>query len=49
LYKEFVLEKRPFVEGKKRVELPYLDHRFLYVSMAWKKINLVNDLLVDNC
>ncbi len=30
------------------LNLPYLDHRFLYVSMVWKKISLVDDLLVDN-
>ncbi len=47
--KNLFWKKRPFVEGKKRVELPYLDHRFLFVSMTWKKNNLVNDLLVDNC
>ncbi len=42
-------KKGPLWKEKKKLNLPYLNHRFLYVSMVWKKINLVNDFLVNNC
>jgi hypothetical protein len=41
--------KKALCGGKKKeLNMPYLNHRLLYVSMVWKKINLVNDLPVDN-
>jgi hypothetical protein len=49
LYKDFFWEKGPLWKEKRELNLPYLNHRFLYVFKVWKKINLVNDLLVDNC
>jgi hypothetical protein len=49
LYKGFILEKDPFWVGKKELNLPYLDHRFLYVSNVHhglKKIIILSMILL---